>query len=111
MHNVIKGLRPMRSLYADHAARASLTPEAARAKCLVAPVSLYRQATEAGQLGGCPFPRNSLFVLEIGKASRREGGGPLVFMDGTWSRCPAADWVPAMLEGLWLRASMEQGGL
>jgi hypothetical protein len=111
VHNVIKGLRQMRSLYADDAARALLTPEAARSQCLFAPVSLYRQATEAGQLGGCPFPRNSLFVLEIGKASRREGGEPLVFMDGTWSRCPAADWVPAMLEGLWLRASMEQDGI
>ncbi len=105
VHNVIKGLRQMRRLYADTTARASLTPEAAMSKCLFAPVSLYRQATDAGQLGGCPFPRHSLFVLEIGKASLREEGRPLVFMDGTWSRCPAADWVPAMLEGLWLRAS------
>src|ERR1700691_2489757 len=44
-------------------------------------------------------------MFEIAKASQREGGRPLVFMDGTWSRCPAADWVPAMMEGLWLRAT------
>ncbi len=105
VHNVIKGLRQMRNLYADGVTRASLTPEAAASKCLFAPISLYRQATDAGQLGRCPFPRNSLFILEIGKASQREGGRPFVFMDGSWSRCPAADWVPAMLEGLWLRAS------
>lgn len=104
VHNVIKGLRQMRSLYADSAIRASLSPAVAANRCLFAPISLYRQATEAGQLGGCPFPRNALFVLEVGKASQREGGSPLVFMDGTWSRCPAADWVPAMLEGLWRRA-------
>ena len=104
VHNMIKGLRQMRSLYADSAIRASLTPEVAASKCLFAPISLYRQATEAGKLGGCPFPRNALFVLEIGKASQRERGKPMVFMDGTWSRCPAADWVPAMLEGLWRRA-------
>jgi hypothetical protein len=105
VHNVVKGLRHMRTLYADGGLRSSLSPEAAALQCLFAPVSLYRQATEAGQLGGCPFPRNSLFVLEIGKASQRDGGRPLVFMDDTWSRCPAADWVPAMLEGLWLRAT------
>ncbi len=108
VHNVVKGLRRMRCLYADPAARASLTPEAAMSKCLFAPVSLYRQATDAGQLGGCSFPRHALFVLEIGKASLREEGRPLVFMGGTWSRCPAADWVPAMLEGLWLRAASAQ---
>jgi hypothetical protein len=83
---------------------ASLSPEAAARQCLFAPVSLYRQATAAGQLGDCPFPRNALFVYEIGEASRREGGSPLVFMDETWSRCPAAQWVPAMLEGVWRRA-------
>jgi hypothetical protein len=104
VHNTVKGLRHMRSLYADRAMRSSLSPEAAARQCLFAPVSLYRQATAAGQLGDCPFPRNALFVYEIGEASRREGGSPLVFMDETWSRCPAAQWVPAMLEGVWRRA-------
>lgn len=104
VHNVVKGLRHMRSLYADSGIRSSLSPAAAAGRCLFAPVSLYRQATEAGQLGACPFPRNSIFVFETGKAAQREGGQPLVFMDRTWSRCPAADWVPMMLEGLWIRA-------
>jgi hypothetical protein len=105
VHNVVKGLRRMRTLYADSGTRNSLSPGAAARQCLFAPVSLYRQATEAGQLGNCPFPRNALFVFEIGKASRREGGRPLVFMDDTWSQCPAAEWVPAMMEGVWLRAT------
>jgi hypothetical protein len=105
VHNVVKGLRHMRTLYADNTVRSSLSPDSAARQCLFAPVSLYRQATDAGQFGNCPFPRNSLFVLEIGKASQRGGGQPLVFMDDTWSQCPAAEWVPAMLEGVWLRAT------
>jgi hypothetical protein len=105
VHNTVKGLRHMRSLYADGGVKSSLSPEAAARQCLFAPVSLYRQATAAGQVGGCPFPRNALFVFEIGEASLREGGRPLVFMDETWSRCPAAQWVPAMLEGVWRRAN------
>ena len=106
VHNVVKGMRHMRALYADTAIRSSLLPGEAARQCLFAPVSLYRQATEAGQLDGCPFSRNSLFVLEIGKASRRPGGLSLVFMDGTWSGCPAAQWVPAMFEGVWRRATL-----
>lgn len=109
VHNVVKGLRRMRSLYADSSARTSLAPDAAASQCLFAPLSVYRQATAPGELGGCPFSRNSLFVFEIGKASQCEGGGRLVFMDETWSRCPAADWVPAMMEGLWLRATRGDG--
>jgi hypothetical protein len=105
VHNVVKGLRHMRSLYADGSVKSSLSPEAAARQCLFAPVGLYRQATAAGQLSGCPFPRNALFVFEIGEASLHEGGRPLVFMDDTWSRCPAAQWVPAMLEGVWRRAT------
>jgi hypothetical protein len=105
VHNVVKGLHHMRLLYADGGVRAALSPEAAARQCLFAPVSLYRQATDAGQVGDCPFPRNSLFVFEIGKASQREGGQPFVFMDGTWSQCPAAEWVPAMLDGVWHRAT------
>ena len=107
VHNVVKGVRHMRSLYADGAdggARSALSPEEAARQCLFAPYSLYRQATAAGQPGGCPFPRNSLFIFEIGEASRRQGGRPLVFMEDTWSRCPAASSVPSMLEGLWRRA-------
>ena len=105
VHNVVKGLRHMRTLYADNSIRSALSPDAAARQCLFAPISLYRQSTDAGQIGDCPFARNSLFVFEIGKASQREGGRPLVFMGDTWSQCTAAEWVPAMLEGVWLRAT------
>lgn len=103
-HNVVKSLRHMRLLYADAAMRSTLTAEAAAEQSLFAPVSIYRQATTAGQLGDCPFSRNSLFVLAIGEASRQPGGRPLVFMDNTWSQCPANIWVPAMLGGVWKHA-------
>ena len=104
-HNILKGLHRMRSLYSDGSARSSIAPDAAANLCLFAPLSLYRQATASGQLSGCPFQKNSLFILEIGKASQCAEGRRLVFMDQTWSRCPAADWVPAMMQGLWVRAT------
>jgi hypothetical protein len=104
VHNVVKSMRHLRLLYPDSARRASLSPESAVDASLFAPVSLYRQATAAGQLGDCPFSRHSLFVLSIGEASQQPGGRSLVFMDDSWSRCPANVWVPAMLQGVWTRA-------
>ena len=105
VHNLVKGIRRMRTLYADVNARSNLEPAAAARQCLFAPASLYRQAKTSVRLGDRLYPRNSLFVLETGDASRQDGGSPLVFMEETWSRCPGSQWVPAMLEGLWRRAT------
>jgi hypothetical protein len=108
-HNVVKSIRHMRLLYADVEVRSGLSAEAASEKCLFAPVSVYRKATVAGQLDGCPYNRNSLFVLSIGEASQRVEGRSLVFMEDSWSRCPANLWVPAMLQGVWKRACVSAG--
>lgn len=62
-------LAPSCPLSLNSSIRSSLSPADAARQCLFAPVSLYRQATDAGQLDGYPFPQNSLFVFEIGKAS------------------------------------------
>lgn len=105
VHNLAKSLRLMRSLYADVDSRNELSAEKAASTCLRAPVSLYRQSTAEGTLNGTAFPKNSLFVLEIGAASQLDGGRPLVFMEDSWSRCPASTWIPAMLEGVWRRLS------
>jgi len=70
----------------------------------MAPVSVFRQATVAGELNGNPFSSNTLFILNIGEAAKTKGTEGLVFMSGSWSSCPGEQWVPAMLEGVWLRA-------
>jgi hypothetical protein len=104
VHNVLKGLKCMRQLYRNESIRSATSPETIARQCLFAPISVYRQATSAGTLNGCPFSRQSLFVLNIGVASKTENGRRLIFLDDSWSRCPAAEWVPAMLEGVWRRA-------
>jgi hypothetical protein len=104
VHNLAKSLRKMRSLYADADSRKALSAEEAAGKCLRAPVSVYRQSAAKGTLNGTLFPKNSLFVLEIGAASQHDHGRPLIFMEESWSRCPASTWIPAMLEGVWRRS-------
>lgn len=108
VHNVVRSVHHMRNLYADAGTREALTAEAAAAQSLFAPASVYRQASAAGQAGRCSFDRGSVFVLAIGEACRQPGGRPLVFMDDTWSQCPANVWVPAMLHGVWVRARTQQ---
>jgi hypothetical protein len=101
VHNIVKSLRHMRVLYASVEISAGLSAEE---QCLFAPVSVYRQTTAAGQLGDCHYSRRFLFVLSIGEEARHAEGRSLVFMEDSWSRCPANLWVPAMLQGVCSRA-------
>jgi len=107
VHNLVKSLRRMRALYSDSNLRHTLSPADAAKQCLAAPASVFRQATVAGELNGNPFSNNSLFILNIGEAAKHEGAGALVFMRDSWSSCPAEQWVPAMLEGVWVRAKAQ----
>jgi hypothetical protein len=107
VHNLVKSLRQMRALYANMNRRRTLSPADAATQCLVAPASLFRQATMAGELNGNPFSNSSLFILNIGDVAKLEGAGKLVFMRDSWSTCPAEQWIPAMLEGVWLRANAQ----
>jgi hypothetical protein len=100
---IVDGLHKMRQLAADPALRTSITTDAAADQCLFAPPDVLRQAKTSGEVAGCPFRRGSLFVLELGSASKGAPNRDLVFLNESWSRCPAEKWVPALLEGVWTR--------
>jgi len=55
VHNLVNSLRMMRALYSDSNRRRTLSPADAANQCLVAPASVFRQATVAGELNGNPF--------------------------------------------------------
>ncbi|RFU44554.1 hypothetical protein [Paraburkholderia sp. DHOC27] len=109
IHNVVKGLHQMRALYLDVALRQTLTPEMAGRRCLYAPGMVLRQATSSGTISGCPYSSGTLLLLELEKARQASGDESMIFLADTWSRCPAEQWVPAMLEGIWRRATNAQG--
>src|SRR4029077_6073459 len=102
---IVDGLHKMRQLAVDPALRSSITTDAAVDECLFAPPTVLRQAKTSGEVGGCPFKRGSLFILELGSASKGAANRDLVFLSQSWSRCPAEKWVPALLEGVWTRVS------
>src|ERR1700686_2104466 len=102
---IVDGLHKMRQLAAGPALRSSITTDAAVDECLFAPTAVVRQATTSGEVGGCPFRRGSLFILELGSASKGAANRDLVFLSQSWSRCPAEKWVRALLEGVWTRVS------
>jgi hypothetical protein len=101
---IIQGLHRMRQLAADPALRSSMTTDAVVDECLFAP-NPVRQAKTSGEVAGCPFRRGTLFILELGRATKGAANRDLVFLSQSWSRCPAEKWVPALLEGVWTRVS------
>lgn len=105
IHNLVGALQSMRALYSDISLRESLSPEEAAHRSLVAPAGVIRQATGAGSVSGCPFRRGTLFVLKLSDAFKQSGDDGVVFQRGSWNQCPAEGWVPALLAGIWMRAS------
>jgi hypothetical protein len=103
LHHVVDGLHKMRQLAANPTLRSSMTTDAAADECLFAPTTVVRQAKTSGEVGGCPFRRGSLFILGLGSASKGAANRDLVFLSQSWSRCPAEKWVPALLQGVWMR--------
>ena len=106
LHNLVKGFRHMRSLYGAGNANALSAADVA-GQCLFAPTAVLRQPTKDTVVAGCPLSRNTIVVLALGEAARRDGTSSFVFLKGQWSQCPADTWVPALLEGVWRRACSE----
>src|ERR1700733_2409029 len=102
---IVDGLHKMRQLAADPALRSSITTDAAAEQCLIAPTNVVRQAKTSGEVSGCPFRKGSLFILELGSASKGAANRDLVFLSQSWSHCPAEEWVRALLEGVWTRVA------
>ena len=105
IHNLVVALNSMKALYSDIGLRNRLSPEGAMHRSLAAPVTVLRQATAAGSISGCPFKKGTLFVLKLSEAFKRSGDEGIVFQRESWSQCPAEQWVPALLAGIWVRAT------
>src|SRR5580692_9106724 len=104
LHHIVDGLHQMRQLAADPAKGAQLAVDAVVDECLFAPGNVMRLVTADAEVGGCPFKKGAFLILSLGSASKGEANRDLVFLSQSWSRCPAENWVPALLEGVWKRA-------
>lgn len=104
LHNIVSGVKVMRQLFSDPSERIALSPNAAGARCLFAPHSVLRQPTAPVPSVKDELTTKTLVLLKLQAANTNSGDGEIVFLRETWSRCPAEQWVPALLEGIWRRA-------
>jgi hypothetical protein len=104
LHNIANGVTLMRELYRDPSSQMALSPEAAGSRCLFAPTTVLRQPTETGNSAGGILETGTLVLLNLQAANAKTPDANLAFLRNTWSRCPAEQWVPALLQGIWLRA-------
>jgi hypothetical protein len=104
LDNIVASVRKMKALYADETMRQQVTPEEAVDLCLSPPPVVFRQANANGEASGCPFAKYSMLQFRLKAAYDASGVKDMIFMSNGWSRCPAAQWVPAVLAGIWKRA-------
>jgi hypothetical protein len=107
IHTLVRSLERLRALVAEPGARDSLGADAVLARCLAAPRSVMRQATDHATTAALTVRPGTLVVLELDAALARQPGPELALMTGSWSRCPAHRLVPALLLAVWERARAE----
>jgi hypothetical protein len=107
VHNLVRSFEIMRDLWREPGVRQRLSAEAVVARCLVAPPTLLRQATEHGDAAAGRIRPRTLIVIQLDRIRRRSPSPQTAFMDGTWSRCPAAQSLPLLLRAVWERANAD----
>lgn len=105
IHNLVDAFIKMRALYSDEATRDHHSVEAAVALSMVAPRQVLRQPVQAGLCAQGEFTANTLVLLQLQKANAADPGYDTSLMVGSWSQCPAHQWVPALLSTVWLGAN------
>lgn len=108
VHNIVNGVNLMRELYSDPATRSALSPEAAGAQCLFAPASVLRQPIAPENSARGELQTGTLVILNLQAANAKAPDSDLAFLRKTWTQCPAEQWVPSLLEGIWRRAVKRQ---
>jgi hypothetical protein len=103
LHNLVTSIHKLSALYQDANTRGDITPDKAVDLTLTAPPVVLRQALSKGAVAGCPYTKFTLFLLKLKDANRDNHAKDLIFMSGSWSRCPAAQWIPAVIAGIWKR--------
>lgn len=108
VHNLVVSFERMRALAAGPGGFARYTPEEAASLCLAAPPRVLRHATARGATAHGEFRAGTLVVFCLEAARARSLAHDIAFLTGSWSRCPAQAWVPALLAAVWQRAA--EGG-
>jgi len=104
LHNIVSGVNLMRQLYSDPSSRTTLSPEVVSSRCLFAPATVLRQPTSPDSSAAGQVEGGTLVMLKLQDANAKTPDADLVFLRTTWSRCPAEQWVPSLLAGIWRRA-------
>lgn len=104
VHNLVASFEAMRDLLAQPWSACSMTTESAVARCLSAPSAVLRQADAHMITAAAELRRNTIVVCDLNAAHAREPSGDTAFMIESWSRCPAASWVTALLSAVWTQA-------
>ena len=99
VHNMVRGFAHMRELW--RSAPRPAADEVVR-RCLYAPESVLREATQRGATVAGEVQPGSLMMLQLDAIrAHAPGDADVVFMAGTWAECPAIAFVPALLRAVW----------
>jgi hypothetical protein len=106
VHNIVNGLQAMRTVYRDPVQRAAHSADLVARQCTFAPDTVLRQPVCPVAVNNEAIDAGTVVLLKLQDANAAAPGG-VAFLTNSWSECPASNWVPALLRGIWSRANRE----
>ncbi len=107
VHNLALSLDRMRKDWADETLR-SLTPEQAAQRAVVAPRTVLRATAHECDVSAGQLRSGTLVAMNTRTATDKGMHADLAFLQNSWSRCPAQNWVFALLAETWKQAGATQ---
>ncbi len=104
VHNLVRGFTTMRGMFSYPNSPDPAAGDAVVARCLNAPASVLREAIPISMAGTDSIRPGTLVVLDLARAQQHDDSPEIVFMAKSWSQCPAAAWVPALIRAVWQEA-------
>ncbi len=98
------GLKTMRMLWADPAARANQTAEGVAIQCIDAPKRVVRQPVSRGTSLAGNYEPTTLVMLNLQAAYLKNPTAENAFMTQSWGSCPAHRWLRILLVCTWRSA-------
>lgn len=104
VHNLELSLTRMQAAWSDETLRARLTPDEAALRAIAAPRTVLRAGSDHSDTLCGPVRPFTLVALNTREASDKNMDRDLAFLGSSWSRCPAEEWVMALLAEVWRQA-------
>ncbi len=108
VHTFLRAVERLEQTLADPTPRRAVSTKAALGRAVSAPDTVLRHASAFAETPAGPVAPGTVVMMQLDRTANRQADPRIAFLSESWSACPAARLVPAMLAEIWTRTTGER---